>query len=258
MESSTQALASYGEIAATIVLAGALIDWMLNDAQRRRVADGAARVRAWAGAARRRSVVGQFDCPGVRQFFLASVLVAETLLFWYLGHRMGYRGQATAAGDVTLHDLVLFVAPLAMTATVLVAAGPRLIAFLTGSESLLACAAKCLAAALAADLAGYGALRAMDATLAVFGPRALIEWWDVRLWIYAAEYAASGIVVSAIAIAHLLFAICAARLLASLALRLALLQSEVLVRVIRRYPKQPLLGSVTALAGLAVIIKDWA
>ena len=257
MESSTQALASYGEALGIIVVAAALLDWTLSDAQRHRIATVAIDLRAWAAAARRRWLVDKLDRGRMPQACLAAVFLGETLLFWFYAHRMGYRGQSGLPADVAIGYALLFVAPLAIVGLAVLAAGPRLIGWLTGSKSLLACAAKCLGVALVADLAGYGALRAMGATFVVFGPRALIDWWDVRLWIYAAEYAVSGVVVSAMAIAHVLLAVFAAGLVTSLLLALVLLEADVLARVIRRYPRQPLLGTSIALAGLAIIVKDW-
>ncbi len=253
----TQALVSYAEVLGTIFVACALIDWMLADRQRRRIAEAAARLRGVAAAAQRRWMVEKFGRPRLRRVLLAGVFLGEALAFSFFAHRMGYGSHAANARDVLIGELLLFVAPFCVTAVVLIAAGPRLIAALTDTGNLLACTGKCLATALAADAAGYGALRAMDATFAVFGPRALIAWWDARLWIYAAEYAVSGVIVSAIAIAQLLLAICAAAGLATLALMLALLQAEGLAGMMRRYPRQPLLGSSIALAGLAVIAKDW-
>ncbi len=256
MWAATQALVSYAEALGTIFVVGALIDWMLVDRQRRRIADGAARLWGLAGAARRRWVAEKLGRRHVRRAFLAAVFLGEALVFSFLARRMGYGSRAANAGDVLIGDLLLFVAPFCLAAVALIAAGPRLIAALTDGGNLLACTAKCLTVALAADVAGYGALRAMDATFALFGPRALIDWWDPRLWVYAAEYAVSGVIVSAMAIAHLLLAICAVAGVATLALVLGLLQAEALAGVIRRYPRQPLLGSSIALAGLAVMAKQ--
>ena len=97
----------------------------------------------------------------------------------------------------------------------------------------------------------------LSMTVVAFGPRALLDWWDARLWIYAVEYALSGVIVSAIMIANLLAAILGAAGLGILVLALMLLQAELLARLIARYPKGSLLGSSIAVAGLAIVIKDW-
>lgn len=257
MWSSTQALASYGQAVGTMFVAGTLLDWRLGDRQRQRIAECSRRLWDLAADVRQRRVVGQFDRPQVRQLLLTGILVAEALAFWHLGHRIGYGGHATTAGDLALRELVLFAAPFGIAAAALMMAGPRLIAFLTGGGDLLVCTGKCLAAALAADLAGFGALRLMDATVTVFGPRALIDWWDAPLWIYGAEYLVSGVIVSVAMIAQLLLAICAASWLAVVLFALTRLQHEAAARVIRHYPKRSLLGTSIALAGMAVLVKDW-
>jgi hypothetical protein len=158
---------------------------------------------------------------------------------------------------VLVAESLLFAAPLCVAALVLIKAGPRLVHLLIGSGSLPVCVGKCFAAALAADAVAYGAIQVLGATFKAFGPRALLDWWDVRLWIYAIEHAVSGTIVSAMMIAHLLLAVCAAAGLVALLLMLMLLQIEIPARIIARYPRGALLGSSIAIAGLAVMIQDW-
>jgi hypothetical protein len=257
MWSSAQALVNYGEAVGTMIVAGALADWSLNDRQRRRLANGAARMWGFVAAARRRWVPDKLCHPQLQRNFLAVVFLCEAVLVWYLANRMDYRGTSASPGDVLAANLLLFVAPLCVAALSLVKAGPRLVRLLVGAGNLPACLGKCAVAALAADALGYGALRLMNATFMAFGPRALLDWWDARLWIYAAEYALSGVIVSAIMIANLLVAVLGAAALGILVLALTLLQAELLARLITRYPKGSLLGSSIAVAGLAIVIKDW-
>jgi hypothetical protein len=58
-------------------------------------------------------------------------------------------------------------------------------------------------------------------------------------------------------LASLLVAVLAAAGLVVLFLALTLQQAELLARIIARYPKGSLLGSSIAVAGLAIVIKDW-
>lgn len=257
MWSSAQALVNYGEAVGTMIVAGALADWSLNDAQRRRLVDGAARARALLADIRRRGLLDRLCHPQLQRNFLAVVFLCEALLVWYLARRMNYRGTYASAADVLVANLLLFVMPLGVAAYALVKAGPRLVALLVGAGNLPGCLAKCAAAALLAGLLGYAALKLMNATFIVFGPRALLDWWDVRLWIYAAEYALSGAIVSAMMIAGLLVVLLGAAGLALLLVASVLLQFDFLGRIIARYPKGSLLGSSIAVAGLAIVIKDW-
>jgi hypothetical protein len=114
-----------------------------------------------------------------------------------------------------------------------------------------------MAAALGADLLGYAALQVMNETFIAFGPRADLAWWDVRLWIYAAEYALSGVIVSAMMIANLLAATLGAAGLGLVLIAAVLLQAELLARVVARHPNRVLLGGGVAVAGLATVVKDW-
>lgn len=251
------ALANYGQAVGTMFVTGALLNWRLADRQRQRITDCSQRLRGIATEVRHRRLVGQFDRPQVRQLFLTAILIAEALAFWLLGHRVGYDGHATTMGDLALRELVLFTAPFGIAAAVLMLAGPHLVVFLTRGGNLLACTGRCLAVALAADLAGYGALRLMDATVGTFGPRAMIDWWDLRLWIYGGEYALSGTILSAMAIAQLLLAICVAAWLALGMFALSRLQHEFVWGVIQRVPVRSLLGSSITVVGVAVLAKDW-
>src|SRR5262249_51654144 len=157
--------------------------------------------------------------------------------------RMGYRGTSASVRNVLLGDLMLFVMPLGVAAAALFRAGPRLLAALTGHGGLLVCLGKCLAAAIVADALGYGALKGVDATVMAFGPRALLDWWDPRLWIYAAEYAITGVIVSAMVIATLLLALLTAAGLVAALIKLVLLQAELIAGMVSRYPRGSLLGS---------------
>src|SRR5580704_787565 len=190
MWSSAEALVNYGEAVGTMIVAGALADWSLNDRQRGRLGAAATRLRA---GIRRRQLLDRFGHAQMGRNFLAAVFLCDALIVSYLAHRMGYRGSGASAGNVLAGDLLLFVMPLAVAAAALALAGPRLVALLTGHGGLLFCLGKCVVAALAADALGYGALKAMNATFMAFGPRALLDWWDPRLWVYAAEYAVSGV-----------------------------------------------------------------
>jgi hypothetical protein len=258
MWSSAQALVSYGEAVGTMIVAGALADWSLNDRQRGRLAATAAHARSFIADVRRRALLDRFDHPQMRRNFLAAVFLCDALIVFYLARRMGYHGSGANALDVLAGDLLLFIMPLAVAAAALAAIGPPLVALLTGRGNLPACFGKCLLAALAADALGYGALRVMNLTFIAFGPRAALDWWDARLWIYAVEYAASGVIASAMVIASLLFAMLAVAGLAILALVMVLVQAELLAGIIARYPRGSLLGSSIAVAGLAIVIKDWA
>ncbi len=257
MWTSAQALVNYGEAVGTMIVAGALADWSLNDRQRGRLGGAAARARAFANGIRQRTLLDRFDHPQMRRNFLAAVFLCDALIVSYLAHRMGYRGASASARNVLAGDFLLFVMPLGVAAAALFTAGPRLIAALTGRGGLLACLGKCIVAAIAADALGYGALKVMNATFMVFGPRAWLDWWDPRLWVYAAEYAVSGVIVSAMVIASLLVALLAAAGLVVALIMLLLLQAEFLAGIISRYPRGSLLGSSIAVAGLAIVIKDW-
>jgi hypothetical protein len=257
MWSSAQALVNYGEAVGTMIVAGALADWSLNDRQRGRLGATAVQTRTFVAGIRRRALLDRFGRPQMRRNFLAAVFVCDALMVAYLAHRMGYRGSTASAPHVLIGDLVLFVMPLAVAAAALAAIGPPLVARATGRGNLLACLGKCLLAALAADALAYGALQVMNLTFIAFGPRASLDWWDARLWLYAIEYAASGVIVSAMVIASLLFAVLAAAGLLILLVMMVLLQAEFLAGVIARYPRGALLGSSIAVAGLAIVIKDW-
>jgi hypothetical protein len=65
------------------------------------------------------------------------------------------------------------------------------------------------------------------------------------------------VIVSAMVIASLLLALLAAAGAAILLVNLTLLEGELLARIIARYPRGSLLGSSIAVAGLAIVIKDW-
>ena len=114
------------------------------------------------------------------------------------------------------------------------------------------CWAKCAAAALAAATKS-GALAVLNATLRAHGPRAVLDWWDPRLWLFAAEHAAWGVIANAAMIADLLVALLGAARLALLALTLMMLQIEFFARIIARYPRGALLGSSIAVAGPAIV-----
>jgi hypothetical protein len=193
----------------------------------------------------------------MRRNFLAAVFLCDALIVSWLAHRMGYRGTRSSLGDVLIGDLLLFVMPLAVAGTALAAFGPRFVALVTARGNFLACLGKCIVAALAADALGYGALRVMNLTFLAFGPRALLDWWDPRLWVYALEYSVSGVIVSAMVIASLLAALLAAAGMLIALIMLALMQAELLARIIARYPRGSLLGSSIAVAGLAIVIRDW-
>jgi hypothetical protein len=257
MWSSAQALMNYGEAVGTMVVAGALADWSLNERQRGLLAAAAARVRGFATGIRRRALLDRFARPQMRRNFLAAVFLCDALIVYHLAHHMSYRGTHASTVDVLIGDLLLFAVPLAVAGTALAAAGPRLIALVTARGDLPGCLGKSLITMLATGAVGYGALRIMSATFLAFGPRALLDWWDPRLWVYAIEYAASGVIVSAAMLASLLAAILAASGLVIALIKLTLLQAEFLTGLIARYPRGSLLGSSIAVAGLAIVIKDW-
>jgi hypothetical protein len=257
MWASAQALVNYGEAVGTMIVAGALADWSLNDAQRARLARGAARTWAVVADLRGRALTARLCRPQPQRNFLAVVFLCQALLVWHLARHMDYHGNAATARDVLFADLLLFVLPLGVAAWALVRGGPRLVRLLVGRQNLPACLGKCVAAALAAGLLGYAALALMNTTFQAFGPRAEIDWWDVRLSIYAAEYALAGVIVSVMLIAGLLVAILGATGLALLLVAAVLLQAEFLARIVARYPRGSLLGSSIAVAGLAIVIKDW-
>jgi hypothetical protein len=257
MWSTAELLVNYGEAVGTMVVAGALADWSLNDRQRGLLADAAARTRAVTTGIRRRTLLDRFDHPQMRRNFLAAVFLCDALIVSYLAHQMGYRGTGAGARDVLVGHLLLFVMPLAVAGTALAAAGRRLVVLVTARGNLAVCVGKSVIAALAADAFGYGALRVMNATFLAFGPRALLDWWDPRLWVYAIEYAASGVIVSAMVLASLLAAALAAAGLATMSVALVLLQTEFLTRLIARYPRGALLGASIAVAGIAIVARDW-
>jgi len=257
MWSSAGLLVSYGEAVGTIVVAGALVDWSLSDRQRQRLAAASARLHGLIAAFRRRALLDRFGQPKMRRSVLAAVLLCDALIVGCLAHQMGYGGSRASALDVFLGDLMLFAMPLAVAAAALATAGPRLVTVLTARGDLLACLGKCVVATLATGALGYGALQVMNTTFLAFGPRALLDWWDPRLWIYAAEYAGSGVIVSATIIAGLLAAMLAAVGLATMLVALTLLQADLVARIIARYPRGALLGAGTAVAGIAVVAKAW-
>ncbi len=156
MWSSAQALMNYGEAVGTMIVAGALADWSLNDRQRGLLAAAAARVRGLAAGIRRRALLDRFGHPQMRRNFLAAVFLCDALIVSYLAHHMGYRGAGASAGDVLAGDLLLFVVPLGVAAAALLTAGPRLVALLTDRGGLLAGLGKCIAAAIAAGALAYG------------------------------------------------------------------------------------------------------
>jgi hypothetical protein len=258
MWSPTQAVVNYGEVAGTTLVVVTLAEWALDERQKAWLASRATRVRRFIAEVRGRALLDIFASPRLRWGLLAAVFLAEAVLARYLAKRVDYQGGGAAtAGDILFAETLLFVIPLGLSALMLTKAGPRAIELLTGSGGLLAALGKCLVTALAAGLLAYGAIKAMDATFRVFGPRALLDWWDPRLWVYAAEYAVSGAIVSAVMIASVLLAVCAVAGLAVLSLQLMLIQIELPARFIARYPRGSLLGSSIAVAGLAVMIKDW-
>jgi hypothetical protein len=257
MLSPTQVLANYGEVVATMIVVGALLDWTLDERQRDRLVAFARRIRDLAAALRRRLVLDRFAQSGVRSALLTSAFLAEALLVFGLARHLDYRGDWAGPRDILIGDMLLFAAPLGVAAAAFAAGGPRLVALLTGRGHLLACLGKCLAAAVTTDILAYGALRAMNVTYLTFGPRALLPWWDVRLWVYAVEYAASGMIVGAMLIAHLLLAVCIAAGLAAVVIAIAVLQAELVARAVARYPRIPLLGCSIVVAGLASVAKSW-
>jgi hypothetical protein len=257
MWSSAQALVNYGEAVGTMIVAGALADWSLNDAQRARLAAGAARAWQFVTDVRRRALADLLCRPQPLRNFLAVVFMFDALLVWHLARQMDYRGTSATARDILLADLLLFVMPLAVAAWALVRGGPRLVALLIGRGHLPACLARCIAAALATGLLGYGVLELMNATFLAVGPRADLAWSDPRLAIYAAEYALSGVIVSAMMIAGLLVALLGAAGLVLLFIAAVLMQGEFTARIIARYPRGALLGSSIAVAGIAIVINDW-
>jgi hypothetical protein len=257
MWSSAQALVTYGETVGTMIVAGALADWSLGDAQRRWLGERAAEARAFVAAVRRRRLLDLLCRQRVQRGLLAVAFLCDLALDWQLTRRIDYRGTLATGHDILLGKLLLFVVPLAVAALVLVRAGPRFVALLVGRGNLPVCWAKCAAVALAAGLLGYGSVALIDATLRTFGPRAVLDWWDARLWIFAAEHALSGVIASALTIAGLLVVLLGAAGLALLLVGLAIGQIGLLARIIARYPRGALLGSSIAVAGLAVVIKDW-
>jgi hypothetical protein len=257
MWSSAQALVNYGEAVGTMLVAAALADWSLNDAQRARLAAGAARAWQFVSEVRRRALTDRLFRPQPLRNFLAVVFLCDALLVWHLARQMDYRGTSATARDILLADLLLFVMPLAVAAWALVRSGPRLVALLIGRGNLPACLARCIAAAIATGLLGYGALQLMSATFDAFGPRAELDWWDARLAVYAAEYALSGVIVSAMMITGLLVVLLGAAGLVLMLVAAVLLQAEFPARIIARYPRGALLGSSIAIAGLASVINDW-
>jgi hypothetical protein len=257
MWSSAELLVNYGEVAGTMVVAGALADWSLNDRQRARLAAISTRLRGSIAGIRGRVLLDRFGCPQMQRNFLAAVFLCDALIVSYLAHDMNYGGTRVSARDVLAGDLLLFVMPLGVAAAALATAGPRFVALVTARGSLFACLGKCVVAALAAGALGYGALHVMTMTYGVFGPRALLDWWDPRLWIYAVEYAVSGLIVSAMVIASLLAAILAAAGVATMLVALTLMQTGLLAGLIGRYPRGALLGSAIAIAGLATLARSW-
>jgi hypothetical protein len=259
MLSPAQAVVNDAELVGAMIIAAALADWALNDPQRRWLTDRAARTRDWVGHARRRSLLDMVSRTKLQRVFLALVFLCEALLVRYLAQHMSYQGRdgAATARDVLVAELLLFIAPLCVAALVLITAGPRVVDTLSARGHLPACLAKCFAAALVADLLAYGAIVVMDKTFLAFGPRALLDGWDLRLWIYAAEYAVTGAIVSVVMISNLLFVACAAAGAATLAVGLTVLQADVLARTVAHYPKRGLLAGSTAVAGLAAIVQDW-
>jgi len=257
MWASAQALVNYGEAVGTMIVAGALADWSLSDAQRRRLADGAARLRTFVADIGQRRLVGAFCHPQLQRNFLAAVFLCESLLVCLLARHLDYRGTEATARDVLIGELLLFVVPLGVAALALLKTGPRLIRLMLGRGNLPACFAKCLVAALVANVLGFAALELMNETYFAFGPRAELDWWDARLTIYAAEYAVSGMIVSAMMIANLLLVVLAAASLVLMLMGSLLLEADLFARLIARYPKGSLLGSSIAVAGLAIVLKDW-
>jgi hypothetical protein len=259
MWAPAQAVVNYGELSGAMVIAAALTDRALNDRQKSWLTDRSGRLRGWVADAKRRSLPNMLARRQVQRGFLAIVFLGEIVLAWYLAKSVNYqgRGGGATAHDVVAADLLLFIAPLLVSALVLIKAGPRLMRSLIGSGHLPACLGKCLLAALAADILAYGALRVMDETFLVFGPRALLDWWDIRLWIYAVEYAVSGAIVSAVIISNLLSLAFAATGIGILLLGVTMLQVGLLAQIVARYPKGPLLGSSIAIAGLAAVVSDW-
>ena len=256
MWSSAQALVNYGEAVGTMIVAGALADWSLGDAQRRWLGDHAARVRALVDDVRRRRLLDLLCHPRLQRNLVAMVFLADAVLVSHLAHRVAYRGSAATVRDILLGELLLFIVPLGVAAVALFKAGPRLVTLLVGRGNLPGCSAKCVAAALATGVVAYGALQVIDATYVAFGPRARLDWWDARLLLYAAEYALCGMIVSAMMIIGLLVVLLGAGGLALLVVVLALLQVELLAGLIARWPRGALLGSSIAVAGLAIMIKD--
>jgi hypothetical protein len=257
MWSFTQILAHYGEVAGTVLAGGALLHWMLDDRRQAQLANGATRILDWAHDVRHRRMLDLFARPQVWRPFLAAVFAYESLLLWYFAAGLNYRGTTASFGDVVMGDLLLFVAPLGVAAAALYFAGHRLVNLLTGTGGLFACFCKCIAAVIVASMLAFQALQVMDATYFSYGPRALLAWWDTRLWVYAVEYALSGVIVSGLVIALLLLAACTMTAIVILPLILTLLQAEVVAYVVVRSPKLPLVAGSIALAGLGSVAKGW-
>ena len=247
------------ELVGAMIIVAVLADWALNEPQRRWLTDRAARTRDWVGQARRRSLLDIFGRTKLQRVFLALVFLCEELLVRDLAQHRRDQGRdgAASAQDVLVAETVLFIAPLCVAAMVLVTAGPRVVDALSARGDLPACLAKSFAATLIAGLLAYGAIVVMDKTFLAFGPRALLDWWDIRLWIYAAEYAVTGAIVSVVMISTLLFVACAAAGVATLVVGFTMQQADILARTVAHYPKRGLLAGSTAVVGLAAIVQDW-
>ncbi len=257
MWSSAQVLVNYGETVGTTIVAGALADWSLGDPQRRWLAGRAACVWALVGAVRGRGLLDVLARPRLQRTLLAAAFLCDLALDWHLASSIRYRGTSATGPGILLGELLLFGMPLGVAAFALVEAGPRFVGLLVGRRNLPIAWATCTAVALAAVLLGYAAIQVLDVTFRAFGPRAVLDWWDARLWIFAAEHALSGVIVNAMVIAGLLAVLLGAAGLALLAVVLVMMQIEFFAGIIARYPRGALLGASITVAGLAIMIKDW-
>jgi hypothetical protein len=188
---------------------------------------------------------------------LFATLSAEIVLVWFLDTTVKYAGsRTTGLFDVIMAEMLLFGFPLALSTIALFRLGPLLIAWLAAAPTLLRWIGRCLLSSLVALLLAIPAVGIMDLTFDAFGPRALLDWSDARLWIYAAEYTVSAVLLDGMIVSILLLVLGLSVGAIAFPAGRTLRQTEWLVTRLGRYSGPALLGGGTIVASIAALIKD--
>ena len=256
--SATALLANYAVFFGTAFAVLSFCDLLMSDRQKSWFAGAALYLRGALTrihtTAFRAAAEDNFQRP-----LIAILTLGELALVFIVARRVDYAGPrgAPSLADVAVANAVLFLPALLVGTTMLVNAGPRLVAWFVRARNIYTFTARCFCAALVSDTLFAGAVWMMNRTFAAFGPRADLDWADPRFLAYAAEYALSAIPLSIAAIAHPLTIAAACASLAVLFATAVLAQIDFLVGKVVRYPRGALLGGSICAATLAAMFKDW-